>query len=208
MAHGSDIGVSIRIPASLCGGVGLKPSRMRVSIGPAVDEGGWGYSLNLVQAKSLRDTATILDCVSTPQPGDPFVIPKPDEPFAVLAKKPAPRLRVGIVLDELAGVRVDPEVARAVEARGKTLANMGHHVECASADMGGAANFRATTDIFFFSFNSRLDGYAQRSGHKPGPETLQAVILSVYEHAKQLTPARFMTAERGQHRAPQTRGFF
>src|SRR5262249_1452639 len=77
MAHGSDIGGSIRIPASWCGGVGFKPSRMRVSIGPVVDEGGWGYSMNLVQAKSVRDVAAILDCVSIPQPGDPFIIPKP-----------------------------------------------------------------------------------------------------------------------------------
>jgi amidase len=208
MAHGSDIGGSIRIPASWCGGVGLKPSRMRVSIGPVVDEGGWGYSINLVQAKSVRDAATILDCVSAPQPGDPFVIPKPDEPYAALAKKPAPRLKVGIILDELAGVKVDPEVARAVEATGKTLANMGHHVERASADMGGAAIFRATTDIFFFGFDTRLDGYAQRSGHKPGPKTLEPVILSVYEHAKEITPARFIAAWSAANDARRKLGAF
>src|SRR5262245_16041964 len=69
IAHGSDIGGSIRIPASWCGGVGLKPSRMRVSIGPVVDEGGWGYSMNFVQTRTVRDAAAMLDCVSIPQPG-------------------------------------------------------------------------------------------------------------------------------------------
>src|SRR5262249_929 len=126
IAHGSDIGGSIRIPASWCGGVGLKPSRMRVSIGPVVDEGGWGYSMNFVQTKTVRDAAAMLDCVSIPQPGDPFIIPKPDEPYASLAGKAAPKLRVGIVLNELAGVKVEPEVAAAVQAAGKALASMGH----------------------------------------------------------------------------------
>src|SRR5262245_51726597 len=129
ITHGSDIGGSIRIPASWCGGVGFKPSRMRVSIGPVVDEGGWGYSMNFVQTKTVRDAAAMLDCVSVPQPGDPFIIPKPDEPYANLATKSPGKLKVGIVLNEILGMPVDPEVARAVEATGKALADMGHTVE-------------------------------------------------------------------------------
>jgi amidase len=194
IAHGSDIGGSIRIPASWCGGVGLKPSRMRVSIGPVVDEGGWGYSMNFVQTKTVRDAAAMLDCVSIPQPGDPFIIPKPDEPYATLAQKSPGKLKVGILLDELVGVKIDPEVAKAVEAAGRTLAEMGHTVERASADMGGRATLEATTDIFFFGFDSRLDAYGRRSGKKPSAETLEPVIWSVYQHAKHITIDRFMAA--------------
>jgi amidase len=194
VAHGSDIGGSIRIPASWCGGVGLKPSRMRVSIAPVVDEGGWGYSMNFVQTKSVRDAAAMLDCVSIPQPGDPFIIPKPDEPYAVLAGRSPGKLRVGIVLDELLGIPVDPEVTRAVEAAGKALADMGHIVEIAKVEVDGEAMVRATTDIFFFGFDSRLDGYAKRSGHKVGRDTLEPVILSVYEAAREITAERFMAA--------------
>ena len=207
-AHGSDIGGSIRIPASWCGGVGLKPSRMRVSVGPVVDEGGWGYSMNLVQAKTVRDVAAMLDCVSIPQPGDPFIIPKPDEPYASLAKKAPGKLKVGIVLDELVGVKVDPEVAAAVEAAGKALAGMGHSVERAKADMGGRETLVATTDLFFFGFDSRLDGYAKRSGHKPGPDTLEPVIYSVYKAAKDITPARFIAAVNAANVARRKLGAF
>lgn len=208
LAHGSDIGGSIRIPASLCGGVGLKPSRGRVSIGPVVDEGGFGFSVNFVQARTVRDIAAMLDCVSIPQPGDPFIIPKPAEPYAMLARKAAPKLRIGVVLNEIVGVKVDPEVARAVEETGKVLADMGHAVEVAAADMGGMHALRALQDVFFFAFDSRLEGYAKRAGTKVGPDTLEPVILSLYEYAKEITPARFMASWSAVNAARRKLGAF
>ena len=54
--------------------------------------------MNFVQAKTVRDAAAMLDCVSIPQPGDPFIIPKPDESYASLAARRRPKLKVGIVL--------------------------------------------------------------------------------------------------------------
>jgi amidase len=98
------------------------------------------------------------------------------------------------VLTELAGVPVDKEVAAAVEAAGKVLAAQGHVVEAAVADMGGEHTLRAANDFFFFAFDARLDGYSKRSGIKPGPDTLEPVILSLYEYAKTITPAKFMAA--------------
>ncbi len=208
IAHGSDLGGSIRIPASWCGGVGLRPSRMRVSIGPVADEGVWGYSLNFVQTKTVRDAAAMLDCVSIPQPGDPFIIPKPDEPYASLAAKEAGGLRVGIVLDEFLGIKVDPEVARAVEAAGKALADMGHMVETAKVEVDGAAMMRATYDISFFGFDLRLDGFARRSGHKVGPDTLEPAILSVYDAAKEIGRERFIAANAALNTARRSMGRF
>ncbi|MGI9525183.1 MAG: amidase [Hyphomicrobiaceae bacterium] len=192
IAHGSDIGGSIRIPASWCGGVGMKPSRGRVSLGPVIDENGWGYSVNLIQTKSVRDAAAMLDFVSRPRPGDPFVIPRPTESYRDLITTPMPRLRIGLVLSELVDVPVDSEVADAVCAVGRALADMGHEVEEAEADMGGGDVLAATTDLFFFAFDARLDGYAHRAGRPISAELLEPPILSLYDYAKLITPARFM----------------
>ena len=112
------------------------------------------------------------------------------------------------MLDELLGIKVDPEVARAVEAAGKALADMGHTVEMAKVEIDGKAMVRATTDIFFFGFDFRLDGYARRSGHKVGPDTLEPVILSVYEAAKEIRRTRFIAANSAANTARRRLGRF
>jgi amidase len=194
LAHGSDIGGSIRIPASYCGGVGFKPSRMRVSVAPTVDEGGWGYSMNFVQARTMRDVAAMLDCLSVPAVGDPFVIPKPALSYARLLNQAPKSLRIGLVLTPVLGVAVDPEVAKAVKATGTFLVGLGHKVDLARLDVGGENLLDIARDLFFFDFANRLDGYAARVGRKPGPDTLEPAIWSIYQRSAEITPSRFTAA--------------
>ena len=194
IAHGTDIAGSIRIPASYCGGVGLKPSRGRVSWGPAIDELGFGLAQNFVQTKSVRDAAAMLDCLSVPQIGDPFVIAKPDRRYAELVAQAPPRLRVGWSTRGLMGLETDAEVARAVEDTAALIADLGHEVVEESPDPIGVEAMAAMADVWFFGFDVRLDGYAKRSGHAVGPDTLEPVTLAVYEHAKRMTPGDFLQA--------------
>ena len=194
IAQGTDIAGSIRMPASLCGGVGLKPSRGRVSFAPMLDENGFGLGQNFVQTKTVRDAATMLDCLAIPQPGDPFVIPRPARPYAELMQAPAPPLRVGFTTQALMGSAVDAEVAAAVRRTAARLADMGHHVEEDDPKFDGLAAARQMMDIWFFGFDVRLAGYAQRSGHAIGPDTLEPVVFKIYQYARQMTAAQFMGA--------------
>src|SRR6266850_2306848 len=143
IAHGSDIAGSIRVPASFCGGVGLKPSRGRVSLGPLQDENGFGLGQNFVQTRSVRDAAAMLDCVAVPQIGDPFLIPKPQESYAALSRATPAALRVGWSTKALMGVETDREVAGAVERVARVLSDMGHHVSEESPEFDGAAAMRS-----------------------------------------------------------------
>ncbi len=195
IAQGTDIAGSVRIPASFCGGVGLKPSRGRVSFAPMLDENGYGLAQNFVQTKSVRDTAAMLDCLAVPQPGDPFVIPRPAGTWADLARQPAPRpLRIGWSVAAHTGVTVDPEVAAAIERTARLLRDMGHQVEEDSPAYDGLAAMRAMCELWFFGFDQRLAGYGQRTGRVPGPDNLEPMIWQIHEHARTMTAAQFLAA--------------
>jgi amidase len=132
VAHAGDGGGSIRIPASECGLVGLKPSRGRVSLGPVEGESWNGFVVRHVVTRTVRDSAAVLDVLAGEMPGDPYTAPPPGRPFAdEVGTDPRP-LRIGLHLRPLAGIcEVDPECAAAAESAARTLEGLGHAVEVA-----------------------------------------------------------------------------
>jgi amidase len=130
VAHASDGGGSIRVPASECGLVGLKPSRGRISPGPKVGEGWAGATTDGVVSRSVRDTAALLDVMAGRRVGDPYAAAPPTRPFADEVGVDPGRLRIGLATSH-AGVTTDPECIAAVEAAGKLLVELGHDVEVA-----------------------------------------------------------------------------
>jgi len=126
LASGGDGGGSIRIPASMCGLVGLKPSRGRISMGPTGDESG--LAVKGVLSRSVRDTALALDAIAGPGPGDTAFAPPTVRPYgAELSERPA-NLRVGFLAQNADGT-IHPDCEAAVEHTATLLESLGHHVE-------------------------------------------------------------------------------
>jgi len=130
LAHASDGGGSIRIPASACGLVGLKPSRGRVSPGPDHGEAASGLAVEHVVTRSVRDSAGVLDVTTGYVAGDPYSAPTPARAFAESVGEDPGHLRIGVMVRAPAGiVPVDPAVQTVVQSAARALEEMGHDVE-------------------------------------------------------------------------------
>jgi amidase len=149
MAAGNDGGGSIRIPAACCGLFGLRPSRGRVSSGPATGEVWFGASSEGVLSRSVRDTAVALGVLQGPEPGDPFVIALPAGRYADLMLREPGRLRIGFTARSPIGTEVHPEAVAAVRHAAHLLEKLGHHVEEAEPDIDGAALANSYLHIYF-----------------------------------------------------------
>jgi amidase len=139
-AHANDGGGSIRIPASCCGLVGLKPTRARNSVAPAYGDLMGGLVAEHVVTRSVRDSAAILDLTAGPVPGDPYWAPPLHGPSFSTAAAAAPaRLRVAVLADSPTGSEVHPECVAAVRAAASLCESLGHQVEEAALSVDGDA---------------------------------------------------------------------
>jgi amidase len=129
VAHATDGGGSIRIPASACGIFGLKPSRARTPMGPDRGEGWGGFACGHVVSISVRDSAAMLDAIHGPEPCAPYHAPAPERPYMEEAQRDPGRLRIAFTDKAPNGDAIDPEVAEAVRATARMLEKLGHHVE-------------------------------------------------------------------------------
>ena len=126
LAHASDGGGSIRVPASCSGLVGLKVSQGRISVGPTRLETNLGVELAV--SRSVRDIAALLDAVHGPGIGDTVIAPSPQRSYLEELTANPGKLRIGFVQSHFNGNAIHPECATAVTNAAQLLESLGHHV--------------------------------------------------------------------------------
>jgi len=189
-AHASDGGGSIRGPASMCGLVGLKPTRGRCSFGPGLGERWSGFSAEFVVTRSVRDAAALLDVAAGPMPGDPYFAAPPAEPFAAALRGARRPLRVGFRSEAPRGIGVSPEVAEAVRATARLLEQLGHRVEEAHPEaLDDPSHVGLYVGVVAANVARALDAWGARAGRSIEPGDVEPLTAALAERGRATTAA-------------------
>lgn len=199
IAHANDGGGSIRIPASCCGLVGLKPTRQRISEGPVVGDNLSGMTAELVVSRSVRDAALVLDAVHGSAPGDPYVAPPPARPYREELTSDPRGLRIGFTTTPaLEGVETDPECVAAVATTASMLEDLGHSVEPGSPiDLAASAEGGVDVgDTFLTRWAAGqamvLDSLAMLLGRPVGPDDVEPLTWALAEIGRERSAGQYL----------------
>ncbi|KNB53963.1 amidase [Streptomyces caatingaensis] len=208
VAHATDAGGSIRVPAAYNGLFGLKSTRARVSPGPEADEAYSGLAVHGCVSRTVRDSAALLDRIQGPEPGDAYVAPRPVRPYLDEVSRHPGTLRVGVLTRPWGGRAATAPVAAAVARTVALLAELGHRVEEATAELG------ASWEEFVVG-NARLwcahlapwaDGIAAALGRTVDASTLEPVLLNCYGYGRRTTAAELVEAFAMRNRVSRSLG--
>lgn len=188
VAHGSDGGGSIRIPAACCGLVGLKVSRGRISRGP--DLGDDFLSTDGVLTRTSADTAHLLDILHGYETGDATWAPPPQESFAAMAARPPSKLRIAFTTDSPLATPVDPVCAQAVRDAAHLLESLGHSVEEVTPEGWHVPELQAQFMVLYAAGISGGVRYgATVTGRQPSADLVEPLTWAFYQMGTSLSAA-------------------
>jgi amidase len=187
MGHANDGGGSIRVPAAWCGLVGLKPSRGRVPLGPAVAEAVGGFAHEFAVTRTVRDAAALLDTVNGPAPGDRYYVARPEISYTDALGAQLRPLRVAVHTTSFFGLETVREARVAVEAAAATLQGLGHHVEEACPEVSEDA-LRSCVDVVWCVDLAGLAGtFSRIMARAEDPQLVEAASSACIRRGRELT---------------------
>jgi amidase len=194
IAHASDGGGSIRIPAACCGLVGLKVSQGRISMGPSRDESNLGVEHCV--SRSVRDSARLLDATHGPGIGDVIIAPTPRRPFIDEVGADPGRLRIGFLDFNPRGGDVHADCVDGVHKTAKLLESLGHHVEPGFPDIFSDNEIgRAFSMLWSTNMGTAIRRFSQALGREMTPNDIEAMNWAQAEFAKGVNGVDFSLAQ-------------
>ncbi|MFF3645269.1 amidase [Streptomyces sp. NPDC002564] len=196
VAHGTDAAGSLRIPAACNGLFALKPTRGRVSMGPDADEVFSGLAVQGGISRTVRDSAVLLDRISGPEPGDPYVAQRPTRPYAEEVVRHPGSLRIGVLAEAWGGRRTSAPVAGALSRTVSLLESLGHRVTETEVDLGidWDAFVAANAVVWTAHVAATVDQLAAASGRPVDASTLEPVTLAGHRYGQRISGPRFIAA--------------
>jgi amidase len=192
VAHGNDGGGSLRIPASCCGLVGLKPSRGRVSRGP--DLGDSYLASDGVLTHTVAETAMLLDVLAGYEVGDATWAPRPLEPYTTAIRRDPGRLRIAMSPANSLDAEVDPECLRGMRETGELLASLGHHVVEDTPSLPGKDTLRLFTGVFGPAVALGIAYGELLAGHPPEDDEIEPLSRALYDLARETSSVEYLAA--------------